>query len=210
MLRTQASPPTSRWRWLGARLASPKQPHNYNKTPATRTARDRPRPAMATPEHPVRALTPLPLQRRAAAGGSAIFWSASLLNARAAVLQDALGRFINAKLVTEHNDKLELLSDKATHKYRAGQRVQRKHPGKSKKWDHGNVMHVDVHADGKLPTITVLWMMHDGKIEDVRGTIYVDRVDIDKLNNYRANFIRLSLRSAMANVPSPLLLNCLR
>jgi hypothetical protein len=50
---------------------------------------------------------------------------------------------------------------------------------------------MDVDADGKvgkLPAITVLWMMHDGKLDDERGTIYVDRADIAALQNYRAGF----------------------
>ena len=119
-----------------------------------------------------------------------------MLNARAAVLQDALGRFINAKLVTEHNDKLENLADKATRKnlpdntrkFRAGQRVRRKLRGRSKNYYHGVVMHVN--ADGKLPQVTVLWMMHDGKLEDERGTEYVDKAEINKLGGYRKNFTR--------------------
>ena len=106
------------------------------------------------------------------------------------MLQDALARLLATAPVAARNKKLDKLVQSKPKIFRVGMRLVRGHPGnvtkgQLRKKDHGIIMHVDADDLRRLPKVTVLWMMHDGKLDDEGVMIFRDHADINKLHGYR-------------------------
>ena len=106
------------------------------------------------------------------------------------MLQDALARLLATVPVATHNKKLDdLLVQSKAKSFRVGMRLVKGHPGKVakgqlRKKDYGIVMYVDADDSRKLPEVTVLWMLHGGKLEEP-VSIYENQARVDQLRSYR-------------------------
>ena len=105
------------------------------------------------------------------------------------MLQDALARLLATAPVAARNKKLENLVQSKAKSFRVGMRLEKGRrgnvtKGQLRKKDYGIVMHVDADDLRRLPKVTVLWMLHGGKLEEP-VSIYENQTRVDQLHNYR-------------------------